>query len=189
MIRLTQPELVHDKKEKDSTSTDESTAAIKKEAEAEPVTSQGTDQASSGTSVGFICPVFFKRYLVNCVRAYHEHSSETLILNSVEESGVQSKDTTSPSANTKVMGKPPVPTGGGPQQVTSPNPIVQRLPAFLDNHNYAKSPMQVRREAKCLVPGTQRSFGCIQCLCVCSAVSTPILVSKDLCIRGIACVV
>ncbi|XP_041944231.1 ubiquitin carboxyl-terminal hydrolase BAP1 isoform X3 [Alosa sapidissima] len=24
----------------------------------------------------------------------------------------------------------------------SPNPIVQRLPAFLDNHNYAKSPMQ-----------------------------------------------
>lgn len=25
----------------------------------------------------------------------------------------------------------------------NPNPIVQRLPAFLDNHNYAKSPMQV----------------------------------------------
>ncbi|TMS18911.1 Ubiquitin carboxyl-terminal hydrolase BAP1 [Larimichthys crocea] len=77
MIRLTQPELVHDKKEKDS--PDDSTAAIKKEADAEPVTSQGADQASSG---------------------------------------------------------------GGPQQVTSSNPIVQRLPAFLDNHNYAKSPMQ-----------------------------------------------
>lgn len=44
------------------------------------------------------------------------------------------------------MGKPPVPTGGGPQQVTSSNPIVQRLPAFLDNHNYAKSPMQVTEE-------------------------------------------
>lgn len=28
----------------------------------------------------------------------------------------------------------------------NPTPIVQRLPAFLDNHNYAKSPMQVRGE-------------------------------------------
>lgn len=80
----------------------------------------------------------------------------TLILDSVDESGVQSKDATSPSGNTKVMGKPPVPTGGGPQQVTSPNPIVQRLPAFLDNHNYAKSPMQVRGEASMYV-----------CACVC----------------------
>lgn len=62
----------------------------------------------------------------------------------MDESGVQTKGATSPSGNTKVMGKPPVPAGGGPQQVTSPNPIVQRLPAFLDNHNYAKSPMQVR---------------------------------------------
>ncbi|XP_076614818.1 ubiquitin carboxyl-terminal hydrolase BAP1 isoform X1 [Chaetodon auriga] len=121
MIRLTQPELVHDKKEKDSSSPDDSTAAIKKEAEAEPVTAQGTDQASS---------------------------------DSVDESGVQSKDATSPSANPKVMGKPPVPTGGGPQQVTSPNPIVQRLPAFLDNHNYAKSPMQ---EEEDLAAGVGRS--------------------------------
>lgn len=51
MIRLTQPELVHDKKHQDSSSPDDGTAAIKKEADAEPVTSQGTDQASSGTSV------------------------------------------------------------------------------------------------------------------------------------------
>ncbi|KAM9361705.1 ubiquitin carboxyl-terminal hydrolase BAP1 isoform 2-T2 [Symphorus nematophorus] len=109
MIRLTQPELVHDKKEKESSSPDESTTAVKKEAEAEPITSQGTDQASS---------------------------------DSVDESGAQSKDATSSSGNTKVMGKPPVPPAGAPQQVTSPNPIVQRLPAFLDNHNYAKSPMQ-----------------------------------------------
>lgn len=62
MIRLTQPELVHDKKEKDS--PDDSTAAIKKEADAEPVTSQGADQASSGTLVGFICLL------------YHKHSAE-----------------------------------------------------------------------------------------------------------------
>lgn len=102
MIRLTQPELVHDKKEKES--PDDGTATIKKEADAEPVTSKGPDQASSG--------------------------------------------------NTKAMGKPPVPSGGGPQQVTSPNPIVQRLPAFLDNHNYAKSPMQ---EEEDLAAGVGRS--------------------------------
>lgn len=64
------------------------------------------------------------------------------IIDSVNESGPQSKEATSPSEN--IMGKPTVPKGGGPLQVTSPNPIVQRLPAFLDNHNYAKSPMQVR---------------------------------------------
>lgn len=61
------------------------------------------------------------------------------VLDSVDESGGQSKDSPNPSGNTKVMGKPAAPTGGGLQQVT----IVQRLPAFLDNHNYAKSPMQV----------------------------------------------
>uniref|UniRef100_A0A7N8XKK1 Ubiquitin carboxyl-terminal hydrolase n=1 Tax=Mastacembelus armatus TaxID=205130 RepID=A0A7N8XKK1_9TELE len=86
MIRLTQPELVHDKKQQDSASPDD---------------------------------------------------------NSVDESGSHSKEAPNSSANTKVIGKPPVPTGGVPQQVASPNPIVQRLPAFLDNHNYAKSPMQL----------------------------------------------
>nr|XP_046239612.1 ubiquitin carboxyl-terminal hydrolase BAP1 isoform X2 [Scatophagus argus] len=121
MIKLTQPELVHDKKEKDSSSTDDGVTAIKKEADVEHVTSQGTDQASS---------------------------------DSVDESAVQSKDATSPTRHTKVMGKPPVSTGGGTQQVTSPNPIVQRLPAFLDNHNYAKSPMQ---EEEDLAAGVGRS--------------------------------
>ncbi|KAM8757052.1 ubiquitin carboxyl-terminal hydrolase BAP1 isoform X1 [Acanthopagrus latus] len=121
MIRLTQPEIVHDKKEKDSSSPDDSTSAIKKEADSEPVTSHGTDQAAS---------------------------------DSVDESGAQSKDATSHSRNSKVMGKPPAPTGGGLQQVTSPNPIVQRLPAFLDNHNYAKSPMQ---EEEDLAAGVGRS--------------------------------
>ncbi|XP_065810925.1 ubiquitin carboxyl-terminal hydrolase BAP1 isoform X3 [Labrus bergylta] len=118
MIRLTQPELVHDKKQQDSSSPDENTAVIKKEADAEPVTAQGADQASS------------------------------------EESGGQTKHAASTGGNTKVMGKPPVPSGGGAQQVTSPNPIVQRLPAFLDNHNYAKSPMQ---EEEDLAAGVGRS--------------------------------
>ncbi|KAM7005647.1 ubiquitin carboxyl-terminal hydrolase BAP1 isoform 2-T2 [Tautogolabrus adspersus] len=119
MIRLTQPELVHDKKQQDSSSPDENTAVIKKEADAEPVTAQGTGRASSA-----------------------------------EESGGQTKDAASTAGNTKVMGKPPVPSGGGAQQVASPNPIVQRLPAFLDNHNYAKSPMQ---EEEDLAAGVGRS--------------------------------
>nr|XP_020443107.1 ubiquitin carboxyl-terminal hydrolase BAP1 isoform X2 [Monopterus albus] len=123
MIRLTQPELVHDKKQQDSSSPDDGTTAIKKEADTEPVTSQRADQVSS---------------------------------DSVDESGGQSKDAPSPSGNAKIMGKPPVPTGGGPQQVTSPNPIVQRLPAFLDNHNYAKSPMQ---EEEDLAAGRSRITG------------------------------
>ncbi|XP_018541330.1 ubiquitin carboxyl-terminal hydrolase BAP1 isoform X2 [Lates calcarifer] len=117
MIRLTQPELVHDKKQQDSSSPDDGATTIKKEADTEPVTSQA-DQASS---------------------------------DSIDESGGQSKEAPSPSGNTKVMGKPPVPAGV-PPQVT--NPIVQRLPAFLDNHNYAKSPMQ---EEEDLAAGVGRS--------------------------------
>lgn len=83
-------------------------------------------------------------YFIVCLCAY---CVLNFIVGSVDESGAQSKEPTSPSENIKVMGRPPVPKGGGPSQVTSPNPIVQRLPAFLDNHNYAKSPMQVRGEA------------------------------------------
>lgn len=54
MIRLTQPEVVHDKKQQDTSSADDSTTAIKKENDAEPVTSHCADQASSGTLVGCI---------------------------------------------------------------------------------------------------------------------------------------
>lgn len=54
----------------------------------------------------------------------------------------------STAGKVKTTAKPPaLPTGGAPPPaplpVSSPNPIVLRLPAFLDNHNYAKSPMQV----------------------------------------------
>ncbi|XP_029006032.1 ubiquitin carboxyl-terminal hydrolase BAP1 [Betta splendens] len=121
MIRLTQPDLVHEKKQQDTSTHDDSTTAMKKENDAEPVTSQAGDKASS---------------------------------DSVDESGGQAKENPSSAGNTKVMGKPPVPTAGGAQQVTSPNPIVQRLPAFLDNHNYAKSPMQ---EEEDLAAGVSRT--------------------------------
>ncbi|XP_068451268.1 ubiquitin carboxyl-terminal hydrolase BAP1 [Clinocottus analis] len=110
MIRLTQPELVHDKKQQESSSVDDKTIAIKKEADMDPLTSQRDD--------------------------------------SVDECRDQAKDA---SGKAKILGKPSVPTGGGPQQVTSPNPIVQWLPAFLDNHNYAKSPMQEEEDLAAVV--------------------------------------
>lgn len=68
----------------------------------------------------------------------------------VDEAGATPKDAPSPAGNSKVMAKPATPVGA----VTSPNPIVQRLPAFLDNHNYAKSPMQ---EEEDLAAGVGRS--------------------------------
>ncbi|XP_037108067.1 ubiquitin carboxyl-terminal hydrolase BAP1 [Syngnathus acus] len=116
MIRLTQPELVHDKKQQDSSALDSSTNSIKKEAEVKLITSQGVDQASP---------------------------------DSVDESRGKSKAAPISSGNTKATGKA---HGGGSQQVV--NPIVQRLPAFLDNHNYAKSPMQ---EEEDLAAGVGRS--------------------------------
>lgn len=116
MIRLTQPEVVHEKKQHDS--SEESTVAVKKEADMAPATSQCGDQAPT------------------------------------DASGVPPKDASSPSGGTKVMAKPTAPAGGGPQAVTSPSPLVQRLPAFLDNHNYAKSPMQ---EEEDLAAGVGRS--------------------------------
>lgn len=70
MIRLTQPELVHDKKEKDS-SPDDGATAIKKEADAEPVTSQGTNQATSGTLADFIYPVFIKPVKTDRLCCFH----------------------------------------------------------------------------------------------------------------------
>ncbi|XP_056129665.1 ubiquitin carboxyl-terminal hydrolase BAP1 isoform X2 [Lampris incognitus] len=121
LIRLTQPDLVQDKKQQESSSPDDTAAVIKKEADVEAVTSQGSEQSSSDR---------------------------------VDNSGVQPQSAPNPLGNSKVMGKPPVPTGGGLQSVTSPNPIVQRLPAFLDNHNYAKSPMQ---EEEDLAAGVGRS--------------------------------
>lgn len=66
MIRLTQTELIHEKKEKDASSPDDSTTAIKKEAESEPVPAQSTDQAPSGTSDD--CIKLSKiRALIKCV--------------------------------------------------------------------------------------------------------------------------
>uniref|UniRef100_A0A8C8J7P4 Ubiquitin carboxyl-terminal hydrolase n=1 Tax=Oncorhynchus tshawytscha TaxID=74940 RepID=A0A8C8J7P4_ONCTS len=94
LIRVTQPELVQDRKKSDSSPSDDTPPTIKKEeADPQPVTSQGAEQ-------------------------------------------------TPPTSKGKAMGKPAAPLGGAGTSQPVTSPIVPRLPAFLDNHNYAKSPMQ-----------------------------------------------
>uniref|UniRef100_A0A6Q2YAA6 Ubiquitin carboxyl-terminal hydrolase n=1 Tax=Esox lucius TaxID=8010 RepID=A0A6Q2YAA6_ESOLU len=100
LIRVTQPELVQDRKQQDSSPSENTTPAIKREEpDPAPVTSQ-------------------------------------------RGVGPQSHSAPSPSGKAKPMSKPDAPPGGLSQPVTSSATIVPRLPAFLDNHNYAKSPMQ-----------------------------------------------
>uniref|UniRef100_A0A8B9HSC0 ubiquitinyl hydrolase 1 n=1 Tax=Astyanax mexicanus TaxID=7994 RepID=A0A8B9HSC0_ASTMX len=53
-----------------------------------------------------------------------------------------SKSSSVPAGGATPGPPPPPAPPAPPPPITSPNPIVQRLPAFLDNHNYAKSPMQ-----------------------------------------------
>uniref|UniRef100_A0A4W5KKY2 ubiquitinyl hydrolase 1 n=1 Tax=Hucho hucho TaxID=62062 RepID=A0A4W5KKY2_9TELE len=110
LIRVTQPELVQDRKQQDSSPSEDTPPAIKKEeAEPQPVTSQGSQLTAS-------------------------------------------------SGKGKAMGKPTAqPRGGGATQpVNSPTLIVPRLPAFLDNHNYAKSPMQEEEDLAAGVTGVGR---------------------------------
>ncbi|XP_039198540.1 ubiquitin carboxyl-terminal hydrolase BAP1 isoform X2 [Crotalus tigris] len=60
--------------------------------------------------------------------------------------------TQSPPSKAKLNSKPHMSSLNG--ALSAPNPIMQRLPAFLDNHNYAKSPMQ---EEEDLAAGMGRS--------------------------------
>ncbi|XP_044307185.1 ubiquitin carboxyl-terminal hydrolase BAP1 isoform X3 [Varanus komodoensis] len=71
-----------------------------------------------------------------------------------EDSGGQDQpaSTQSPPSKSKLGSKLPVSSING--ALSNPSPIVQRLPAFLDNHNYAKSPMQ---EEEDLAAGVGRS--------------------------------
>ncbi|KAM6325568.1 ubiquitin carboxyl-terminal hydrolase BAP1 isoform 3-T3 [Podargus strigoides] len=61
--------------------------------------------------------------------------------------------TQSPPNRSKLMARTSASSINGAPPA-NPNPIVQRLPAFLDNHNYAKSPMQ---EEEDLAAGVGRS--------------------------------
>uniref|UniRef100_A0A6Q2WVN4 Ubiquitin carboxyl-terminal hydrolase n=1 Tax=Esox lucius TaxID=8010 RepID=A0A6Q2WVN4_ESOLU len=103
--------LVQDRKQQDSSPSENTTPAIKREEpDPAPVTSQRAEQ--------------------------------TPPTDAAEGVGPQSHSAPSPSGKAKPMSKPDAPPGGLSQPVTSSATIVPRLPAFLDNHNYAKSPMQ-----------------------------------------------
>uniref|UniRef100_A0A8C7P3X2 Ubiquitin carboxyl-terminal hydrolase n=1 Tax=Oncorhynchus mykiss TaxID=8022 RepID=A0A8C7P3X2_ONCMY len=107
LIRVTQPELVQDRKKPDSSPSDDTPPTIKKEeADPQPVTSQGAEQTPPTNTAA------------------------------------QSQLVASSSGKGKAMGKPAAPLGGAGTSQPVTSPIVPRLPAFLDNHNYAKSPMQ-----------------------------------------------
>uniref|UniRef100_A0A8C9TUA1 ubiquitinyl hydrolase 1 n=1 Tax=Scleropages formosus TaxID=113540 RepID=A0A8C9TUA1_SCLFO len=112
LIRVTQPELVQDRKQQDVSSPEDMSTVVKKELDTESRTTATPEQAPPTASLGSCC----------------------------FPSGVSDL-------------KQSIPSGNAPS-VSSPNPIVQRLPAFLDNHNYAKSPMQ---EEEDLAAGVNRS--------------------------------
>ncbi|XP_030061222.1 ubiquitin carboxyl-terminal hydrolase BAP1 [Microcaecilia unicolor] len=72
----------------------------------------------------------------------------------VEESSNQCRAAVTPSPVNKGKSSGKLPINSINDAPPAPSPIVQRLPAFLDNHNYAKSPMQ---EEEDLAAGVGRS--------------------------------
>uniref|UniRef100_A0A6J0UFS2 ubiquitinyl hydrolase 1 n=1 Tax=Pogona vitticeps TaxID=103695 RepID=A0A6J0UFS2_9SAUR len=124
LIRVTQPELVHTQKAQESQAAEES---------------KSTNSKTSSTTVE-----------LGRVQLVPESSQAE----SVEDSGGQDHPapTQSPTSKSKLGIKPPMSAVNG--ALPNPSPIVQRLPAFLDNHNYAKSPMQ---EEEDLAAGVGRS--------------------------------
>ncbi|KAJ7316724.1 hypothetical protein JRQ81_002886 [Phrynocephalus forsythii] len=124
LIRVTQPELVHTQKAQESQASEESKSANSK-----------TSTAAADPGRAPLVP----------------EGSQT---ESVEDSGGQDRPvpSQSPTSKSKLGIKPPVSALNG--ALPNPSPIVQRLPAFLDNHNYAKSPMQ---EEEDLAAGVGRS--------------------------------
>ncbi|XP_046881919.1 ubiquitin carboxyl-terminal hydrolase BAP1 isoform X2 [Hypomesus transpacificus] len=129
LIRLTQPELVQDKKPQDSSPLGD-TPTIKKEVEPEPVTSEQTHSGPGEGQVAQAPP------------------------QAPPQAPAPPQALRSSSGRARAAGKIPGPPAGPP--ASSPHPLVQRLPAFLDNHNYAKSPMQ---EEEDLAAGRSRGVG------------------------------
>ncbi|XP_050951058.1 ubiquitin carboxyl-terminal hydrolase BAP1 isoform X3 [Labeo rohita] len=125
VIRMTQQESGQDRKQQDSSSSEDTPPVVKKE--------EGQDTPVS------LCA---------------EQATPT-------ETQEGAAALPSPAGKVRPMAKPAtLPTGAAPPPAPlpvpspNPNPIVQRLPAFLDNHNYAKSPMQ---EEEDLAAGVGRS--------------------------------
>ncbi|KAF7249785.1 Ubiquitin carboxyl-terminal hydrolase BAP1 [Varanus komodoensis] len=124
LIRVTQPELVHTQKSQES---------------------QPAEEPKSANSKTYT-PLELGRVQLG------QESTQTA--ERPEDSGGQDQpaSTQSPPSKSKLGSKLPVSSING--ALSNPSPIVQRLPAFLDNHNYAKSPMQ---EEEDLAAGVGRS--------------------------------
>ncbi|XP_019392622.1 PREDICTED: ubiquitin carboxyl-terminal hydrolase BAP1 isoform X1 [Crocodylus porosus] len=112
LIRVTQPELIQTQKSQDSQPAEE----------AKPASSKTCLALETGRA-----PL----------------APESSHPDSTDECTAQghAASTQSPPNKSKLVAKPSVSSINGVPP-PNPNPIVQRLPAFLDNHNYAKSPMQ-----------------------------------------------
>uniref|UniRef100_A0A8C9VCQ7 ubiquitinyl hydrolase 1 n=1 Tax=Scleropages formosus TaxID=113540 RepID=A0A8C9VCQ7_SCLFO len=119
LIRVTQPELVQDRKQQDVSSPEDMSTV--------------TVLPLCPASLGSCC---FPSGVSDC--------SDTASVRTLPQGA---------PGRGKAPVKQSIPSGNAPS-VSSPNPIVQRLPAFLDNHNYAKSPMQ---EEEDLAAGVNRS--------------------------------
>lgn len=113
-IRASQPDAQQERKQPDSSSSEDTPTTVKKEEMSEtPVSGEPAPATDAdGASVPAApCP--------------SDKTKSVLKTSSVPAGGATSG-----------------PAPPAPLPMASPNPIVQRLPAFLDNHNYAKSPMQ-----------------------------------------------
>ncbi|KAI7790795.1 putative ubiquitin carboxyl-terminal hydrolase BAP1 [Triplophysa rosa] len=127
VIRMSQQESAQDRKQQDSSSSEDMSPAVKKKEGPDVPVPLDTEQTPP---------------------------TET------QEGGAAAIPGT--AGKVKTTAKPPaLPTGGAPPPAPlpapSPNPIVQRLPAFLDNHNYAKSPMQEEEDLAAGVGRTRAS--------------------------------
>ncbi|MBN3315440.1 BAP1 hydrolase, partial [Atractosteus spatula] len=118
LIRVTQLDLAQDRKQQDASSPDDTPPVVKKEPEADPGATPVSEEAT-------------RAVLGNPV-------TRSPARDSADGSAAPSQNPSTPKA--KAPGKQANCPLNGPS--VAPNPIVQRLPAFLDNHNYAKSPMQ-----------------------------------------------
>ncbi|MBN3288603.1 BAP1 hydrolase, partial [Polyodon spathula] len=105
LIRVTQPELVQDRKAQESSPPEETSPTVKKEAE--------SDKALA-----------------------------TADPSRTESSSSQSQPEPNPSSTSRSKAPRKQVLCSQTDPPVTPSPTVQRWPAFLDNHNYAKSPMQ-----------------------------------------------
>ncbi|XP_023646803.2 ubiquitin carboxyl-terminal hydrolase BAP1 [Paramormyrops kingsleyae] len=123
LIRMTQPELVQDRKQQEASFPEDTPPAMKHELDANTESTATAEMAAPTDPAD-----------QQSLRGQPQTAHASL-------------------SRGKAPLKQPGPTGNAPP-VNSPNPIVQRLPAFLDNHNYAKSPMQ---EEEDMAAGVSRS--------------------------------